>query len=65
MGLDGVVSKGSLMLADGCWALDLFRGNQPRLWERVDFGGEGVCQGYPVGFGRWLAGGWSFGMLVD
>lgn len=45
VGLDGVVSKGSLTSAAGCWAVAQFRGNQPRLRQTVDFGERGVCQG--------------------
>lgn len=40
MGLGGVVSKGGLTLIDDCWAGDQFRGNQPGLGRRADFGGK-------------------------
>lgn len=42
MGLGGVVSKGGLTLIDDCWAGDQFRGNQPGLGRRADFGGSVV-----------------------
>lgn len=50
MGLDGMVSKGGMMLIDDYWAGDQFRGNQPGLGRRVDFGGECGQRIRPIGF---------------